>query len=64
MVLTDLTHLAGLAPDPQGVTSPTKEGNWGGMSDATTNGMTGGERTESPTNGDENRQEADRVGGV
>ena len=39
--LTDSTHLASLAPNSQGVASPTNGGNQGGRSDATTDRMMG-----------------------
>ena len=39
--LTDSTHLASLAPNSQGVASPTNGGNLGGRSDATTDRMMG-----------------------
>ena len=38
--LMDLTHLAGLAPDSQGVASSNNRENREGRLDATTNGMT------------------------
>ena len=41
--LVDSIQLAGLAPNPQGVDSPTNGENGGGRSDAATNRSTGGE---------------------
>ena len=35
--LMDLTQVAGLAPDHQGMSSPTNRENWGRRSDDTTN---------------------------
>ena len=40
--LTDLTHLAGLVPDYQGVDSLANRENWGESLDDTTDGMAGG----------------------
>ena len=64
MSLSDWTHLAGLAPNSQGVDSTTNRENMGRRLDATTNGITGGSKTDSPTNGDENGLGRDGVGGV
>ena len=47
--LMDSTHLAGLAPNSQGMASLTNRENRGVMSDTTTYGMTGGGRTSPPT---------------
>ena len=46
--LVDVTQLAGLVPNSQGVDSPTKGVNWGRSSYTTTNRMTGG-GTPPPT---------------
>ena len=62
--LMDSIKLSGLAPNSQGVARPANEENWGGGSDATTNGMIGGWRTDSPTNRDKNGQGVDGVVGV
>ena len=62
--LLDLTQLAWLAPDLHVVAIPTNRENQGGQMDATTNGTMGGGTKASPTNGDENGQVMDGVGGV
>ena len=56
-------HLAGLAPNSQGVASLTNRENWEWSSDATTDGMKGGEDGPSYQRR-QNRQGGDGVGGV
>ena len=46
--LMDSTHLAGPAPDPQGVVRPTNRENKGRRSDAPTNGTAGGGEDRLP----------------
>ena len=59
---TDLNHMAGIEPDPQGVARLTEGGFPRGGSDEMTNWAAGKGRTNFPTKGDINGCGTDRFG--